>query len=612
MIYRKEIFLFFILFLLLFINFYDFIFYSNGVDVYLMSIFSVCYLSYLCIKPKKYLPIKLLIFIILIFLLQSYSAYYFTDMVVYISFLFSGVFIFIYTNNLTNRSKKGALRIIYIFLLIVLLFSILELLLKRYGISEMVILKYSLYIRKSNQLSGIVNQSNLNAALLNCGLMLTLYYYFRTEGRRNKILMAFAYFSFTYISILTQSRAGTVAYTVIILIFLIKYHQQLSNNSRRALVSFIIFYLILLFLNDGSTPLTKHIYSLTESSTMSADSRINIWFSQILMFLDNPIFGVGLDSFKYLNNPYQSKSLELLHLPLNNILNFTLGHNELLQILSEGGVIVFIPLLYLIFQFFKRIRYKIRCDNFFMFAPIFIIFIQAMFSWQLRYPLIYVLFFSLIGISLDTIGNESSCDLSRGYLLLRKVVSFVILIGYIIFIFSFSKAIFSEVLAIREYKKANIIVDKVNILDSISENPYLYWFANANITHLIFKDLYNKCSIPINKEDFFKFSSSCSWASSTELFKIAHKKLLDLTELHKIWMLYSQLGYLEILRDDIGKAKYYAGIAIELKPDDTFAWQVLHYANVLLAAEKTGKSPDNFLPSEADIIEFKKTRYGNL
>ncbi|MDD2542762.1 MAG: O-antigen ligase family protein [Desulfuromonadaceae bacterium] len=95
----------------------------------------------------------------------------------------------------------------------------------------------------------------------------------------------------------------------------------------------------------------------------SSASRLVLWRAGWLVFLDNPIFGVGLLNFSVAKAPYR---YDLIGKYDEDLLNFSfqpykVGHSTwFCQMLAEGGLFLALPMLWLIAGFFWQARKLLR------------------------------------------------------------------------------------------------------------------------------------------------------------------------------------------------------------------------------------------------------------
>lgn len=114
-----------------------------------------------------------------------------------------------------------------------------------------------------------------------------------------------------------------------------------TSLSRGAYVAFVLTVLIVLYLNKRSKAIASFLILAVVgvgivtaipliSRDASAYSRFGIWATAIMMFIDHPIFGVGLGNFTNLFSRYVSKYVTIYN---------PYTHNLFLKILTETGLV---------------------------------------------------------------------------------------------------------------------------------------------------------------------------------------------------------------------------------------------------------------------------------
>jgi O-antigen ligase len=112
---------------------------------------------------------------------------------------------------------------------------------------------------------------------------------------------------------------------------------------------------------------TKRLATITvegQERDFSSGSRLVLWNTGLLMFLDHPIFGVGLLNFAKAKRPYKHAlsgkfDLELLDYSFRD---YKVGHGTYFtQLMAEGGMMLTIPYFWLICSFvFGALRIRKR------------------------------------------------------------------------------------------------------------------------------------------------------------------------------------------------------------------------------------------------------------
>ncbi|MGI9534594.1 MAG: O-antigen ligase family protein [Thermodesulfobacteriota bacterium] len=148
----------------------------------------------------------------------------------------------------------------------------------------------------------------------------------------------------SYITIaifLSQSRMAIFSFMLTaVLMFLLVRRFSKDSQIERILIGFGIFMTLAYTIFISFYPLFKRFIE----TIGEAPGRTHIWSDSIRIFLDFPIFGTGLDTFKYIYAKY--KTIEIA-----SSINF--AHNDYLQLLVETGIIGFLLVLILLYKFIK-------------------------------------------------------------------------------------------------------------------------------------------------------------------------------------------------------------------------------------------------------------------
>jgi hypothetical protein len=265
------------------------------------------------------------------------------------------------------------------------------------------------------RLSGPFGQANFHALVMVTGLCAHAYLLFSQEWE-NQSSWIKAWFFLPAVLLwvnffLTDSRGGKVGLGVLLVVFF----YFLYRNGKRfkgcnllprglcwvaiALFAWGVAKVMVIGLVAGDT-----LSTLQVAQSGSIASRINTWTSSLMMFADHPFLGIGLDNFKGYLSEYQVKANALLHFEYEDMLYTRWAHNEYLQLLAEGGLLAFLPLMALIFSVGRRIFTNLRSatelKSVFLYLSPIPFFVQAAFDWPLRYPPLLALCLVLIAFSL--------------------------------------------------------------------------------------------------------------------------------------------------------------------------------------------------------------------
>ena len=75
------------------------------------------------------------------------------------------------------------------------------------------------------------------------------------------------------------------------------------------------------------------------------------------MFFDHPLWGIGLDNFQFYLPAYMPQAYSSLGVVLYEAMaNTKWSHNEILQLLSEGGIIALFLVVVFFYKSFKKFR----------------------------------------------------------------------------------------------------------------------------------------------------------------------------------------------------------------------------------------------------------------
>ncbi len=166
--------------------------------------------------------------------------------------------------------------------------------------------------------------------------------------------------------------------------------------------------------SEYSSDFIDRVQTSDPSSIQSATERPNIWSGAISIFQGYPIFGSGAGSFEYMYPQYQKELLaKAPH-----------AHNLFLKILSENGLITFIPFLLLLLAAFHPKNLKTS-------LPVYIAFlslnIHFLFDYNLDFPLLASLYFILLG---QLLYDQSNIKFQKDKLL--KITGFLLTIIFIV------------------------------------------------------------------------------------------------------------------------------------------------------------------------------------
>jgi len=497
---------------------------------------------------------------LLIFILsQFYISKMKSDMFFFLQYLLALYLIYISWNN-----KKLPIKLIFFVSFIHSTIALINF----YVVDQNIKILLPILYVKGNTVNGFLHQQNISALFINTGFLLTIYFYNLTKSYKEKKLLFFLSIYFMYIGILTSSRASSLGIILAILIMIY------INHKKNIDYCYLLFILAIYPVIFAIVQYTSHTYILTkfqlykEVKSYSIDSRLNIWVAQILMFLDKPIFGWGLENFKYNNYLYQIEALKITKVSIENILNFTYGHNEFLQLLVEGGLFLFFPLVVILYQTLKMSVVNIRKYDIPIFGIIILYLVQFCFEWEFRFPLTGAIF--VIMLSKLNIRNRKLIQ-SNSILTKIDYIPKILLLSSAIYLFpvlSYEYFLISKNLNNNNYE----YLLKIDFpgFEYNAKEQYILKNQKKIISEIFGKKLVLSKSA-ITPEVYYKVTNFKDKDLLHNLIKINKEQL----SVNNIWFYYTTLGLWHMLLKDYSEAKKYYLHAIKLKPDSDYAFFLL-------------------------------------
>jgi O-antigen ligase len=247
----------------------------------------------------------------------------------------------------------------------------------------------------SGRVSGTYEYANFFVFPLVFGFL----YSFKLE---NKIIRYSLMTLFFVFSVLTGSRI------VLVLILVLPFF--LFERKIFAFVAPILIGLVLFVPN----PIKKRVIGQVEVYSLQ---RPNIWKQAIKTGLDRPLSGWGLRSYQKAslryNFPVEGKYLR----------KAKIAHNEFLQYFAEGGIILFLSYLYLLFVFFMNFKKIGKFER----ILITVIFIHSLFDNILYLPANFLILIALF-FTADESAEEYKINFSLPGKLIFVLLSFIYII----------------------------------------------------------------------------------------------------------------------------------------------------------------------------------------
>jgi len=216
--------------------------------------------------------------------------------------------------------------------------------------------------------------------------------------------------SFVAIALFTsQSRMAIFSFlaTAVLMYLLIRRYSR-ESPAERIIIAFGIFMTLCYVFFISFYPIIRRFVE----TIGEAPGRTHIWKDSLRIVYDFPIFGTGLDTFRYIYPKY--KTLEIA-----SRINF--AHNDYIQLLVETGIIGFvlilIPLYILIRVSLQKISFYISNKDYFAayirlgaLCGIFSILIHSLVDFNLHIPANAIYFSLLIGIIFSGFDGSENTD----------------------------------------------------------------------------------------------------------------------------------------------------------------------------------------------------------
>ncbi|SDB79667.1 O-antigen ligase [Bacteroides ovatus] len=277
------------------------------------------------------------------------------------------------------------------------------------------------------------------------------------KGQKQRIVMGLLNFIFVLSLLVSASRSGLIAITVIISIVLYKY---IHIRKKRKIGLFIC--TLFLFL-VGSYFLKKD----------SADGRLLIWKCSWEMIKEAPLGGHGVDSFRKYYMDYQSTYFERNPNSKFAILadNVQSPFNEYLSIVLNFGFLGLLALLVILGLLFYCYYKKPKLEKKIAMLSILSISVFSIFSYPFTYPFVWVIIFFCIYIIIKDIFRF------RMAAFYRNILRGIVLIVCFLFLHSLCRRIKAEYQWCEASRLYNIS-DFEKLLPILGKDPYfLYNYA---------------------------------------------------------------------------------------------------------------------------------------
>jgi putative inorganic carbon (HCO3(-)) transporter len=169
--------------------------------------------------------------------------------------------------------------------------------------------------------------------------------WFSSADASETILVGFAALLMALALVLTMSRSGAAGLLVALAVSGWFVTRQQSEGAKRATV--VVYLVFVAFFVVWWAGLDRLAARFADASTVDAASRLGIWADTWRIAERFPLVGTGLNTFGTATIYFQTADLDR---------HYAQAHNDYLQLISEGGLLVCIPAVILAGIFVWRIR----------------------------------------------------------------------------------------------------------------------------------------------------------------------------------------------------------------------------------------------------------------
>lgn len=170
----------------------------------------------------------------------------------------------------------------------------------------------------------------------------------------------------------------------------------------------------------GDTEVKRDIFNRSQPALGNFSERVKYWRTGLKIFLDRPILGTGIGTWN---------SVQWLYRSHNETLS-TAAHNDYIQLLSEGGLVLSIPIFLLIFLYLTSLRRNDKIKFELKLLGIGFI-LHSFIDFNTRYPINWSIFMLILGYSLKNnfkINVLKEKYLGNGTLLLSISIYIILLL----------------------------------------------------------------------------------------------------------------------------------------------------------------------------------------
>ncbi|MDD5595520.1 MAG: O-antigen ligase family protein, partial [Candidatus Omnitrophica bacterium] len=223
--------------------------------------------------------------------------------------------------------------------------------------------------------------------------------------RQKRVIFSFIAIIMIFTLFLSLSRAGLLSFFISLLVMFCLLRLRKTIRKKTVLIVALVIFAFLFMFIAGADPFLTRISTLFNKETISIENRWVIWKDTLKIIYDFPLFGSGLGTFKSIYPMYKTLTGQAV---VNQ------AHNDLLQLISETGILGTGLILWFFWLFFKNI-FQIWLFRHHPFAKgitlggvcaIFSILLHSFFDFNLQIPANSFLFTVLMAVTYGSVFVE--------------------------------------------------------------------------------------------------------------------------------------------------------------------------------------------------------------
>lgn len=320
--------------------------------------------------------------------------------------------------------------------------------------------------------------------------------YLRAENKVNRLLAILLLAIFALVLTASSSRAAVTYIFAGFLLALLSYraartviHRRLLRGTTLLLAFFMLFQYLLPPLNDGFRYLLAAmgfdvggldmLVTLQRSASDGIDVRLSEWHKAWLMFLESPLWGVGIGHYGWHSFNYQALP-EFATVSKPNLFNHS--HNLILQVLAELGIAGLLALILLAVAWLRQVLPLWKNPSHWLLLTLAVV---LLLHSNVEYPLWYSYFLGIAAILLG-LGDRSMVKVRFTPGLGQFAAGATLVLSGAILLVTFQG--FQHISRPSTLILTSTPQQATETLQAISKNPLLTPWAEATISYYVVPD----------------------------------------------------------------------------------------------------------------------------